>query len=68
MPLWKRLWLLVSAIWVIVAGLNAATILAFSEEEDALAKAGIPMVVGVAVPLVLYALAWGWQRWRGPKH
>ena len=31
MALWQRLWLLFAVIWIVVAGLNAGTILAFAE-------------------------------------
>lgn len=63
MPLWKKLWLLFATIWVIVAGLNAATILAFAEDTER-EKAVTPIALGVVVPAVIYALAWLWQRWR----
>jgi hypothetical protein len=66
MALWKKLWLLFSVIWVVVAGLNAMTIVAFGEEIDR-AKAFRPIVLAFAVPVVLYALGWLWERWRKPK-
>ena len=53
-------------IWVVVAGLNAATILAFSEEYE---KALRPILLMIAVPPVLYLLGVGWERlhrWRKP--
>lgn len=58
---WKKLWLLFTVIWVVVSGLNAATILAFSEEQE---KAWRPIVLLVAVPALLYllGLAWEWLR------
>jgi len=56
---WKKLWVLFSVIWVIVAGLNAATILAFSSDESE--KAWRPVVLGVAVPALLYLIGLGWQ-------
>ena len=61
MPLWKRLWLLFTVIWVVVSGLNAGTILAFSEEHE---KALRPLVLMIAVPLVLYAILAAWFRLR----
>lgn len=66
MPLWKRLWLLFTVIWVVVAGLNIATILAFSEglEHE---KWVAPFILAVTVPAVTYALAWLWVRWRSKK-
>ena len=60
-PLWRKLWLLFTVLWLVVSGLNAATILAFSEEHD---KAVKPIVVGVAVPAALYLVLWIWQRLR----
>ena len=61
MPLWKRLWLLFTVIWVVVSGLNAGTILAFSEEHE---KALRPLVLMVAVPLLLYVILAVWFRLR----
>jgi hypothetical protein len=61
MPLWKRLWLLFTVIWVVVSGLNAGTILAFSEEHE---KALRPLVLMIAVPLVLYVILAAWFRLR----
>ena len=66
MALWKKLWLLFSVIWVVVAALNVATILAFSEGEVEQQKAVYPLVFAVLVPAVLYAIGWGWARWRRP--
>ena len=60
MPLWKKLWLLFAVIWVIVAGLNVGTILAFSEEEGERAKALAPLILAFAVPAAAYLLAWSW--------
>ena len=61
MTLWKRLWLLFTVIWVVVSGLNAGTILAFSDEHE---KAWRPIVLGVLVPALLYGIgfAWTWLR------
>jgi ABC-type proline/glycine betaine transport system permease subunit len=61
MPLWKRLWLLFTVIWVVVSGLNAGTILAFSEEHE---KAVRPLVLMVAVPVLLYVILAAWFRLR----
>ena len=57
MPLWKRLWLLFTVIWVVVSGLNVATILAFSEEHE---KALRPLVLLFAVPALLYVVLAAW--------
>ena len=65
-PLWKKLWLLFAVIWVIVAALQAITIVAFSPDEQD--KALQPIVFGIAVPALLYALGWAWERLRKRKH
>ena len=62
MPLWKRLWVLFTVIWVVVTGLQAVTILAIGEEPPE--KSLRPIVLGVVVPLVAYLLIWGWTRLR----
>jgi hypothetical protein len=64
MPLWKKLWLLFTVIWVVVAALQIFTIVAFAEGEIDRAKWVAPTVVGLAVPAVVYVLAWLWNRWR----
>lgn len=63
MALWQKLWLLFTVIWVVVAGLNVATILAFGEEIDR-QKALMPLFFGVAVPAAAYLLGWLWHLWR----
>jgi hypothetical protein len=63
MALWKRLWLLFAVIWVVVAGLNAVSILAFSEGAQR-EKAALPIFFGIAVPAVAYGLGWLWEYWR----
>lgn len=62
MQLWQRFWLLLSGIWALVCLLNAFTIVAFSEGEAA--KAWRPLLLAVAVPVIGYALAWGYLRLR----
>ena len=61
MPLWKRLWLLFTVIWVVVAALNVGTILAFSEGELERAKALMPAVLAVVVPALLYVVGTAWE-------
>ena len=61
MALWQKFWLLLSVIWVVVSGLNAATILAFSEQPE---KAWRPIVLAIAVPAVAYLIGWLWARWK----
>jgi membrane protein DedA with SNARE-associated domain len=62
MALWRRFWLLGSAIWVVVCLLSAFSILAFSEGEAA--KALQPMLLAVAVPAIAYAALWIYFRLR----
>jgi len=62
--LWQKLWLLFAVIWMVVAALQAGTILAFSGEP---AKALQPALYGVAVPAAAYLLGWLWSRWRRGK-
>jgi len=57
--LWQKLWLLFTVIWVVVSALNAVTIYAFAEglERD---KVWRPVILGIAVPVLVYLLAWLW--------
>jgi hypothetical protein len=48
-------------IWVLVAGLNAMTIIAFSEGVER-EKAVQPIVYGLVVPAVLYCVGLLWAR------
>ena len=64
MALWKKLWILFTVIWLVVAGLNIATILAFSEEDNPGQKALVPLAFALLVPAAAYLLAWLWFRWR----
>jgi hypothetical protein len=66
-PLWKKLWILFTVIWVVVAGLNVATIVAFSEGEVEQRKALWPLGLAVAVPALIYLLLWAWASWRQRK-
>ena len=61
MKLWKKLWLLFTVIWVIVAALNVATILAFGDEVEP-QKALWPAFFAFAVPAAVYCLGWAWER------
>lgn len=63
MALWKKLWLLFTVIWGVVATLNVVTILAFAEEVER-GKALKPAFFGVAVPAAVYLLGWLWELWR----
>ena len=60
MSLWKKLWLLFTVIWVVVIALQVVTILAIGEEPPE--KAWQPILLGIAVPALLYLLLWGWRR------
>jgi choline-glycine betaine transporter len=62
--MWKKWWLLFTVIWVVVAGIQAATILATSEEQE---KALQPIVLGIAVPAALYLIGLIWQSLRRSK-
>ena len=66
MPVWKRLWVLFTVIWVIVAGLNAGTIIAFSEGAEQ-EKAVLPIAAGILVPALLYGVGLLWSRLRKSK-
>lgn len=63
MALWKRFWLLFSVMWVVVAGLHVATILAFSDEIEH-GRAAWSALFGVLVPAVLYGVGWIWEKLR----
>ncbi len=60
------MWLLFTVIWVVVAGLNAMTIIAFSEGPER-EKAYLPVAFGVLVPAVLYGLGLLWVRFSRKK-
>jgi hypothetical protein len=66
-PLWKRFWLLFCVIWVVVAGLNVLTILAFSDPAE-YGKAVAPALYGIAVPAALYLVLWLWHLWKNRKN
>ncbi len=63
MPFWKKLWLLFTVMWVVVAVLQIITILAFGEDVPP-EKALAPALFAVAVPAALYLVGWLWARWR----
>jgi len=70
LQLWQRFWLLFTVIWVVVTGLNAATILAFAEGPLERQKALQPILYGVGVPIAVYLAAWAWaafKKKRGKK-
>jgi hypothetical protein len=61
MKLWQKLWLLFTVIWVIVAALNVASILAFGDEVDP-RKALWPAFFAFLVPAAAYGLGWVWGK------
>jgi hypothetical protein len=60
LKLWQKLWLLFTAIWVVVAALNVFAILVFDEVEPE--KALWPAFFAVLVPAAAYGLGWVWER------
>jgi hypothetical protein len=58
---WRKWWLLFAAIWVVVAAMQVALILATSEEPQ---KALQPALFGVGVPAALYLIGWIRERLR----
>jgi hypothetical protein len=61
LKLWQKLWLLFTVIWVVVAALNVATILAFGDEVQP-EKALWPALFAVLVPAAAYGLGWAWEK------
>jgi hypothetical protein len=60
LALWKKLWVLFTVIWVIVAGLNAMTIIVFAEGVER-EKAWLPITFAVLVPALLFGIGWVWE-------
>jgi hypothetical protein len=63
MPLWKRFWLLLSLMWVVVSLLHVATLFAF---EDSVTKDKLAtlLLATVLVPAVLYGIGCLWETLR----
>lgn len=55
MPVWKRFWILFTAIWLLIALMNVATVFAFGEKVDA-AKLLQQLAVAILVPAAFYAV------------
>ncbi len=55
MPIWKRFWILFTAIWLLIALMNMATVFVFAEKVDA-ARLLQQVIVVVLVPAALYAV------------
>lgn len=66
MPLWKKLWLLFTVLWVFVGLLHVATILALADPVER-GKVWLPVAITVGGPPIAYLLAWFavWLRERG---
>jgi hypothetical protein len=64
MALWKRFWLLISVIWAVVCLLDAFTLYAFGEGQQAQAQALQPLLLAAAGPVLLYGALWGYFRLR----
>lgn len=60
MPLWKRFWLLFSAIWIVVSLLHALTLVTVGDDvpQDRL---GTLLLATVLVPAVFYGLGSLWE-------
>jgi hypothetical protein len=63
MPIWKRFWILFTAIWVLVTLLNVLTTLAFAEDNPP-GRVPTLLAVAVGVPAALYAVGWLRERLR----
>lgn len=57
MAMWKRFWILFTAIWVLVTLLNVLTTLAFAEDNPP-DRVLTLLAVAVVVPAALYAVGW----------
>jgi hypothetical protein len=66
MALWKKLWVLFTVMWLVVAGLNVMTILVFSDEVEH-GKALTPIAFGILVPAALYAVGALWEFFTGRR-
>ncbi len=66
MAFWKKLWLLFTVIWVVVASLNIMTILVFSEEIEH-SKVFLPALAALLVPAAAYAFGLAWEALRKKK-
>jgi len=60
MALWKRFWLLFSAIWVVVSLLHALTLVTLGDNESQDRLASL-LLATVLVPAVFYGIGWVWE-------
>lgn len=63
MPLWRRFWLLFTAIWVVVSLLHALTLVTLADDAPGDRLVNL-LLATVVVPAVLYAAGWVWERLR----
>ena len=63
MKLWQKFWVLFTVIWLVVAALNIATIMAFSEDFTA-ERILQPLLLAIVVPALAYGCGWLWDRLR----
>jgi len=63
LPLWKRFWLLFTAIWVAVSLLHALTLVTLGEDvpQDRLVNL---LLATVLVPAAIYGIGWAWEAFR----
>lgn len=66
MPLWKKLWLLFTVLWVFVGLLHVATILALADPVER-GKVWLPAAITAGGPPIAYLLIGfaAWLRRRG---
>jgi len=57
--LWKKFWLLFTAIWVVVSLLHVLTLVTLADEVPGERLANL-LLATVLVPGVLYAVGWLW--------
>ena len=65
MPVWKRLWLLFSVIWVVVGLLRIVTFAAYG--GPGAGQFVQPVTLTITVPLLLYLPLWGWAMLRARR-
>lgn len=53
---WRNLWLVFAVICVVIAGLQAFTIIAF--DETGTQSARVPLALGIGLPAAVYAIGW----------
>lgn len=64
MPLWRRFWLLFTAIWVVVSLLHVLT-LAMADDEPRQERLTMLVLLTVLVPAALYGIGRLWESLSG---